>query len=78
MLCKKIDTFFMHQVFPNPTSCSCPPLFTLDTLLVFLDTIKKHRTCEEFLLHSQESTPYSVTQLLLTEFYIETRWALAN
>ena len=30
-------------------SCSCPPLFTLDTLLVFLDTFMKHPTCEEFL-----------------------------
>ncbi len=36
--------FFKIWLLVN--SCSCPPLSTLDTLLVFLDTIVKHWTCE--------------------------------
>ncbi len=44
------DTYLCTKNFPNLTPCSCPPLFTLDTLVVVLDTIMKHWTCEEFLL----------------------------
>ncbi len=45
-----IYSHFCTQYSPKPISCSCPPLFTLDTVVVFLDTLMKRWTCEEFLL----------------------------
>ena len=55
--CKKSYTYFKlgfewvpSSSFDIPDFLQLPPLFTLDTLLVFLDTLMKHRTREEFLI----------------------------
>ena len=47
---------FMNKRSPIIDFWQLPPLFTLDTILVFLDTIKKNWTCEKFL--SKESWSY--------------------
>ena len=70
-LCKKIDTCFMHQVFLKSTSGSCPPLFTLVTLILFLDTIKKHWTCEEFLI--KKISVYILGQVISNEKHLSLR-----
>ena len=49
---KKDVTYLCTKYCSKSTSCSNPPLFTLDTLLVILDTIEKHRTGEEFLFNN--------------------------
>ena len=49
---------FMPKIRLLVNSCSCPPLFTLDTLLVFLDTFMKHPTREEFLIGLPKALVY--------------------
>ncbi len=69
-LFKMSDTCLGKMYLSLATSGSCPPLFTLDTLLVFLDTLMKHWTCEEFLLLETKKCKDSSFSQHINVFYM--------